>query len=262
MSGESGGIISGSVQCATAITSNETECTHQRKIDDEHTADEICIDCGLVLGRIFTSTSSPHEVLKKAIDGEIYKFIEDVCHNGCYSLNIIDFAFKKFKKLKEKLKNIKKKINNRTLAAFAIYEVMEKLEIPRTFEEIGAITGIPVRKIWDVSSLSIKTSTKEENANQKPSDPIDYVERYCTILNIDYWERKIIRNIVGNMFGFGSYKPSSLVAAVIRLYCIEKGKKLPLKTIADVCGICPANVHRIMRQLDSKYRKKITLLYS
>lgn len=261
MSREPPSFISGRLQCSTSITSNEEKCAHRNKIDDEATADEICYDCGLVLGRILTSSWSENEVFHKREESDVFNFIQDVCHNGHFSSDIADRAYSTYKKTKKKIKTRKIKVTNRAMAAFAIYKVMEKLDIPRTFDEIEAITGVPQNKIWKVASLSLELSTKEETSTEKPSHPTNYVERYCSALNIDYYECKIIKIIVGNMFGFGSYKPSSLVAAVIRLYSLEKKKPLSLKQIAEVCGISSANVHRIIRQLDPKYRNKISLLY-
>jgi transcription initiation factor TFIIIB Brf1 subunit/transcription initiation factor TFIIB len=140
------------------------------------------------------------------------------------------------------------------MASYALYETLSRNQISRTVQEIEFFTNCKSSKLWAVeSALNIK-----ETLNH----PLDYVERFCRLLDFKYHDIKIINGIVGNMFGWGGVRPQCVVAVVIFLYCKETKNKLSLVKICEICDVSSTNIYAIIRRMKAQYREKVTLLYT
>ena len=233
----------------------EKTCTHQDVYDDHHTAESVCIQCGLVLEKLYTADGNepPDYFPEERNERKIFDFIKDICANAFFPKNIVLHAFNIFKKMKKEVKG--KKFSDEAIAAFSIYNALHELETPRTPEEIEMFSGVAIGKIFEIAGY-LNTTTIS-------NDPTRYVDRYCNQLDLEYYDSNIIRVIVGNMYGMGNVKSNSLIATVIRLYCVEKQrKKIKLINICKVCRVSPASVHRIISLMDKKYVQNVTLLYA
>jgi transcription initiation factor TFIIIB Brf1 subunit/transcription initiation factor TFIIB len=228
------------------------ECQHSKTIDNDREGECVCLDCGLVLERLYMSNDNRQSLDCETSLLSIYNFISNVCANGCISENMVLHSFNTLKKVK---KQLEKKFKDEVIAAYAIYETLNIFGIPRCASEIHFFSGVSIKQIWKVERCLIITKSL--------NDPTQYVDRYCSELDgLVYFDNNIIKGIVGNMYGMGGVKSNCLVAVVIYLYCKEKERKISLKKICKICKISTTSVHRVIRNIDVKYVKQITLLYS
>jgi len=184
-----------------------------------------------------------------------YLFLKDICANGFMPNYLVSYAFSYFKKLRNDAAIKRRKFKDDAVAAFALYETMSRHEIPRTVNEIEYVTGVPSNQLFSIEGCLHFSDTL--------NNPQDFVERYCSQLaNITYFDIKIIKGIVGNMYGMGDVRPNTIVAAIIYLYCKEVDLKQSIKTICEVCGVSSYNVYKIVRNLRSDFSHQISLLYT
>jgi transcription initiation factor TFIIIB Brf1 subunit/transcription initiation factor TFIIB len=232
---------------------SEHVCYHSNTVDDERDGTNVCTDCGLVLDTLLFPTSTANPRTNEGDENyKIKYFIKDVCANAHIPESICNYSYFFYKKIRKD--EVLKKIKNNQLAAFAIYNTLHRFEVPRSLEEISHYTGENIKRVLTIEA----EATLTENRN----DPTHFVDRFCSLLQLEYFDSNIIKSIVGNMYGMGNVKTSCLIATCIHLFCREKKRKIMLKTICAVCSVSPTSVHRIMKCLDKKYVKQITLLCS
>lgn len=235
-------------------------CDHIEVFDDHHQGESICTHCGLVLDKLYVGEvggwggeEESKYLHKRTKNEKMLDFIKDICANALLPNNIVTPAYNTCRKTKREFGQ--KKFSDEALAAFSVYNTLHELETPRTPDEIERFSGVSVGKMFEIAG--------HLNTVKISNDPTRYVDQYCSQLDLEYYDTNIIRVIVGNMFGMGNVRSNSLIATVIRLYCVEKQrKKVKLYQICRVCRVSPASVHRIISLLDEKYVKKITLLYT
>jgi transcription initiation factor TFIIIB Brf1 subunit/transcription initiation factor TFIIB len=215
----------------------------------------VCTDCGLVLDQLYLpSYISPSDIYCAEQD-KIFIFLKDVCGNAFIANNIIYYSYNYYTKLKKDPSVIEKKFKDSIVASYALYETLCRHGNAFTAKEIAYFTGTPCNYLWKVENCLHVTETL--------NNPQDFVDRYCAMLTIDFYTSKIIKGIVGNMYGLGDIRPACVVAAVIYLYCCkEKNMQLTMKEICEVCDVSSGNIFKICKRLFPTYRNKISLLYT
>lgn len=215
----------------------EDACPHRSTVDD---GECVCTDCGLVLSQIYLpSFSHPSTSLEKSND--MREFIRDVGENACIPGNVLLYAENYYDKIKPLLAP---SFGKKTVAAYALYESLNKFEVPRMAEEIEYYTGVEMKRIWQVESKL----TPEQPMNE----PSNYAHRYCTLLDFSYSEQLIVKEaveFVQRELQIGNFRGNCLVAVFIYLHCKESRKKMTLKKICETCSISATSVHRVLRQL-------------
>jgi transcription initiation factor TFIIIB Brf1 subunit/transcription initiation factor TFIIB len=183
-----------------------------------------------------------------------FNFLLDVAAHAEIQKCFVQQTFSYFNKIKRKLEKRTPKFPDRVLASYALYETLSRNGVSRSVQEIEFFTSCNLTKLWAVeSALNLKDTL---------CHPLDYVERFCTQLSIKFHEMKVIRGIVGNMFGLGGIRPQCVVAVVIYLYCREIKRKMSLATICAVCDVSSTNIYAIIRKMKKTYAGKISLLYT
>jgi transcription initiation factor TFIIIB Brf1 subunit/transcription initiation factor TFIIB len=242
---------------------SQQPCLHQQTIIDDREGDSVCLLCGLVLEVVYQQewrwdrggggggeAYSPYE---NASD-PTFNFLLDVAAHAEIQKCIVQQTFSYFKKIKIKLEQRTPKFPDRVLASYALYETLSRNNVSRSVQEIEFFTNCNLAKLWAVeSALNLKDTL---------CHPLDYVERFCSQLSIKFTEMKVIKGIVGNMFGLGGIRPQCVVAVVIYLYCREIKHKLALAKICEVCDVSSTNIYAIIRKMKSMYTGKISLLYT
>jgi transcription initiation factor TFIIIB Brf1 subunit/transcription initiation factor TFIIB len=235
-------------------------CPHSTTIDDDKEGTCVCTQCGLVLEQLYM-LNCEHLGDGRSIEENIYFdvyniyiFLKDACENASISYNMISYSISYFKLLKKDETIKEKKFSDVAIASYALYETLCRHHIPRTAQEIEYFTNIPCSIFWKIEACLEFTETLH--------NPQDYVERYCALLNMTYYETRMIRGIVGNLYGMGDIKPSCLIACVIYLYCKEIGKKMTRKNICEVCFVSTGNITKLTKKLRIDFVQQISLLYS
>jgi transcription initiation factor TFIIIB Brf1 subunit/transcription initiation factor TFIIB len=226
-------------------------CSHQNTIDNVRDGEQTCLDCGTVVDQLYGGETHYQQSGDEMKEDEIHFFIKDVCFNACLPSNIIPHTEKYYLKLCEQLGT--SSFKRKTLAAFALYETLNRFEIPRMVEEIEYYTGIKMKDIWRVEANIVTKDTL--------SDPKHYVQRYCSLLQFSYSDTKHIESFVTTMeteLKLGNVRCNCLVAVVIYLFCKEAKKKVSLKRICETCSISATSVHRVIRMLKMDCRSDIS----
>jgi len=214
-------------------------CSHSNTVDNYSDGDQVCTDCGLVLEQLYTNAAFPISEKKPMINN----FIADVCMNACIAQSVSDYAISYFETLKKILGS---KYKDEAIAAYAIYEALNRQEVPRTAQEIEHFTGVKLKKLFKIEASLSLPDTLNEN-------PSDYVTRYCALLALDYSAQTVIQTMVKELQDtLGNLKCNCLVAVIIHLYCRYHDKKISLKSICNICCISATSVHRVVRKLKSR----------
>jgi transcription initiation factor TFIIIB Brf1 subunit/transcription initiation factor TFIIB len=231
-------------------------CPHTETIDDDQQGECICLQCGLVLEPVYqTQVNETRHFNDPENDmREIDEFLKDVGEHAGIPLSIINYTEWYFQKIKKQLL-AKKKFKDKDIASYALYETLCRHKIPRTVQEIIYFTSTTAKQMFAIES--------ELNIKETLNHPLDYCDRFCSLLGIDFWDGKIIKGIVFNMFGLGNVRPQSVVALVVYLYCKEKKLEITLTDICEVCSVSASNIYKLVREnVREPYRSQITLLYT
>ena len=229
-------------------------CPHSKTIDDDREGQCVCLQCGKVLDQIFQAQSNEgvpfHDEENNA---NINSFLLDVGAHAEIPLSILKYAECYFQVIKKQLQE-KKKFKDKELASYALYETLHRHKIPRPMPEITYFCDVnPVKLFAIETALNIKETL---------CHPLEYSDRFCTLLGLSFWDSKIIKGIVFNMFGFGNVRPQSVVAVVVYLYCKEKEINIPLSQICETCSVSSTNIYKLARKVGEPYNSKITLMYT
>ena len=120
---------------------SEDACPHSSSVDNYSDGDCVCTDCGLVLSQIYLPSVSHLPARGKKIN-EMQEFIRDVGENACMPSNVLTYAGNYYEKIQS---NLVPRFGKKTVAAYALYESLNKFEIPRMAEEIQYYTGVKVK---------------------------------------------------------------------------------------------------------------------
>jgi transcription initiation factor TFIIIB Brf1 subunit/transcription initiation factor TFIIB len=212
----------------------------------------VCTGCGLVLERLYKQSDVATAGKLNDEHAKIISFLKDICSNACMPEAVTIWTMNYYYQLlKEKaLKNFKKI----ELASYALYEILSRNKIPRTAKEIEYFTGTQIQILWKIENCLHFSETL--------NNPQDFVDRYCSLLNIPFYNIRIIKGIVGNMYGMGDIRPNCVVAAVIYLYYKEINEKMSMQTVCEVCCVSTGNMYKIIRNLRKDFVEKISLFYS
>lgn len=235
-------------------------CSHSNTIDDEIDGSCVCIECGLVLEQLyfhsykFKEKDVCTEESELNADSKILVFLKDICENAFVVESFVHYSFSYFLQLKKDPAILAKKFKSEEVASYALYETLSRHNVPHTAKEIEHFTGTSCKLLWAIENCLHVTETL--------NNPQDFAERYCTLLNLDWYNMKMIKGISGNMFGLGDIRPSCVIAAVIFLYCKENNIAMTMKKVCEVCDVSTGNMYKIIKRLPKKYVTNISLLYS
>lgn len=184
------------------------------------------------------------------MDKEIRDFMRNIGENACMASGIITFAESHYEKIRGQLLP---KYRSKAVAAYAIYEALNRFEAPRMAEEIQYYSGVDIKDIWQIESALIFEKTL--------SDPLNYVHRFCQLLNLTFSMEADVKRKLGDMLThlpIGNLHCNCLVAVVLYLLCKKTKLKLTLRKICDACKISATSVHRVIRNLKEQHFNEIT----
>jgi transcription initiation factor TFIIIB Brf1 subunit/transcription initiation factor TFIIB len=231
---------------------SSNQCPHKETIEDDREGYEVCTQCGLVLQQLFGNVS---RLIEEEKNVSVYNFLLDTCANAHIPSFIVDYANSYFNKICAVVKKDKRRKNtDLAIAAYCLYESLSRHQIPRTAQEIEQYTNIETSTLWAIeSALNIKYTLDH---------PLDFVDRFCALLELPFYHAKIIKGIVGNMFGLGNIRPQCVVGVVIFLYCKEQKIRLSIKNISETCGVSSTNIYKIVKNIKKPFADNISLLYT
>lgn len=245
---------------------NGSSCTHSETVDDDHTGECVCTQCGLVLGPVYQDELPKHDVedswcFQNFQNGSrsesVRDILQDLCSHAEIPRCIMEYAENYFKQIKTKISKNKtgKKFRDKDLVCYALQETLGRHEINHIADELPYFAGVKLSIQFQIeSALGITTSL---------CNPLDYCERFCNLLEMSYLEMKIIRGILFHLqVMLSSHRPQSVVALAIYLYCLEtKNQSLSLLKICEICRVSSKNIEKLKTNLGEPYISNISILY-
>ena len=224
-------------------------CQHNNLFFDFSTADEICLDCGVItMERIPDETSTAIHAVGLREDSKpekdpIIGVLQDVGSNANLADSIRATAIDNYQCLKEKRDY--KYTPRKNLGAYALYCAFHDHCVPRTMEEVTALTGVPCSKLWRLESRNISSLRQCTAAEIFP--------RYAHHFQLKFHEQQKLTQVLNSMKEerkLQSKSTKSLCAAVILKYLKDKNRyKIMHKRFYSVFGLYPYQIMHIMKEI-------------
>jgi len=197
------------------MANESNTCKHLNVVIDEHEGIYICTDCAYVISNYF--------IHDRIINTEFQTQEENKDTLEILArLNLPD-SFKDF------ISNQNESLVNN---ASNIYIKTNEINSVVTLKEMSSITGIKPQKL-------AKNMTNVINKEL-------LLEKYCTILDIDFKSSTVIKENYLSKEITG-HNPLTVVASAIYIYSKKENKKLSMKKISDVFGISPISIQRYLK---------------
>ena len=234
-------------------------CQHDEKfiIQDEVNGDEICSQCGLVLGRIlgevrpsrlnetdiYTGSCEPSNAWQT--------LIVDLCHtlhlDGQYTIQKAMHLTEIFKQQLEE-KGIH--ITMHHLAAYSICHILLDNASSFTLSDVARLTDISTRKLWHLEKLL--RHDDDVAAAAAIERPEHYVQNFSFYLDIPRKDATHISKALqmcGENLPAGS-RPKNVAAATMLLYGMEHDSaRLTLDRISQMTHVSQGSILRLSRKL-------------
>ncbi len=137
------------------------------------------------------------------------------------------------------------------VVAASIYAACRMLDIPRTLDEIAAVTRVKKREIGRVYRIMARTL----KLNILPSKPEDYIDRFCAKLKLSGEVKKKAYEIIKEaerqhiLSGRG---PTGVAAAAIYIASILADERRTQREVAEVAGVTEVTIRNRYKELVDK----------
>lgn len=199
-------------------------CLNYYEIEDSHTSDLICSNCGLILDKIYTNYDFVFEK-KFPLQEEISEILERL--NLPNSL-AYDIAFECEKD---------EKLSKEEYLMFKVYEILNKKKIPISLKEVANVSNFSSKEI----------SRKQENQTISISI-FDYLEKFGNILKINYSDIKKIQEY-SKKISISGHSPLTITATLIYKYSKENKIDLSIDRIANVLNVSKISIQRYYKKI-------------
>ena len=210
-------------------------CQNITFFDDYCEGNVVCYSCGLVTSPLFLNqiNSVSHVNQETNILSDIQHLLDKIHVPICYGNQIESYYCKNFT------------TKSKTSLVFAIYKVLNDLEIPISMKEIS-----------NVSSVDKKCLNRVQHENQFINfDSNAIVEKYCVMLGLNFKTITLIKNKI-NSLPISGHNPNSILASVIYQICKEQKIKISIKHIAEITSVSCISIQRY-----NTFYKKIKNVY-
>jgi transcription initiation factor TFIIIB Brf1 subunit/transcription initiation factor TFIIB len=219
------------------MDSKSCECSHINQITDTTVGDHICIDCGLVIDRVFICSNKEKNSGNFAIDDDDFlaELLEKL-HLPKYVAAYVNTELSGIGKANARFTHLS--------VARCLYRASAKLSLPITARDICAVSGFSSKKILEESNTRIQG----QNSSIICISIDDILEKLCGRLCIGYKDFTLIKRSV--KVRYSGFNPATVATAYIYLYCKKKLKSIKLKDICVISGISCMSVHRFIKKND------------
>jgi len=199
-------------------------CKHLSQIEDHHEGTIVCISCGLVLSSLFLeqveSVTQISEKENKYLT-EIQNLLDKIHVPICYGYQIESYLCKNFT------------IKSRQALVFSIYNVLNKLDIPISLQEVSNAMSIKKKLLNRVKC----------DYNCVTLDSINQVDKYGGMLGLPYNTVALIKRKLSSVPVSG-HNPNSVIASLIYQVCKKSKLKLSLKRVSEITSISCISIQR------------------
>ncbi|MBS3816883.1 MAG: transcription initiation factor IIB [Candidatus Thermoplasmatota archaeon] len=148
-------------------------------------------------------------------------------------------------------KNLIRGRSIKSVVAASLYAACRKASVPRTLDEIAEPTSSGRKDI----GRTYRFLSRELTLKLKPTKPQDYLDRFCSELDLSGKVRKIARNIIDQaeeqelISGKG---PTGLAAAALYIASINGGERRTQREVADVAAVTEVTIRNRYKELVDK----------
>lgn len=146
--------------------------------------------------------------------------------------------------------------NRDSIIAACVYFACKDEKVPRSSKEIATIFDIELhdmtkgikyfRDIWRLANK------RKENIHMESSNPIDYIERYCSDLYVDQYVKHIAEYVaIKSMFHnyVEDNTTPSIAAGSIYIACYVTDQNILKKSVADACKTSEVTISKCFKKL-------------
>jgi transcription initiation factor TFIIB len=146
--------------------------------------------------------------------------------------------------------------NRDSIIAACVYFACKDEKVPRSSKEIASIFQIELhdmtkgiknfRDIWRLAN------NRNENIHMESSNPIDYIERYCSELHVDEYVRHIAEYVAIKSMFFNYVEDNttpSIAAGSIYIGCHVTGQNIIKKSVAEACKTSEVTISKCFKKL-------------
>ena len=137
------------------------------------------------------------------------------------------------------------------VVAASIYAACRMLDIPRTLDEISAVTRVKKREIGRVYRIMARTL----KLNIFPSKPSDYIDRFCAKLKLSGEVKKKAYEIIRmaeEQHILSGRGPTGVAAAAIYIASIMCDERRTQREVAEVAGVTEVTIRNRYKELVEK----------
>ena len=199
-------------------------------IDDFKTGDMICRDCGLVVGDRVVNFE--YSITTYPPTFPIIFLVEELAMKVHAPEWVGQAGQEMFDELGGK---------SDALAAACLFAACRRAGVPRTFQEIQAVSGVSQREISQAFKR-VQARFDTGRANQQPKL---YVNRFCALLQLPFRVVKTAEMLSDEVYMKISNAPASIAAACIRM----ASDNVKLDDLARVSGVFPASIAKTIKEI-------------
>ena len=144
------------------------------------------------------------------------------------------------------------------LVAAATYAACRISGVPRTLEELQAVTGVRKKQIGKAYGALLRVL----QLRVPTSRPVDYLARFCSELGLSQAvlaEAVQILKEIEKIDRSLSLSPIGTAAAAIYLASLKCGERRPQKAIAKVAGVSEVTLRNRFQYMDAGFMRQLTL---
>lgn len=210
------------------------DCPHNLVITDVINGYIVCHNCGLVLSDNVYS----EEYYKRNNNVDNFKFKNDKndINEIISRLNLPD---KYADLVLNEATKIDKIINQKNINDF-LYQTLNNEEC-----------SVSIKEIENVSEKKKIKKRKKKNAIDTNKNIVIFkiegcLEKYCTLLGLNFKEYTVIKEKINNIEVSG-HNPLTVIGSVIYKYCKENRKKISMKQISQILNINAISIQRYIK---------------
>ena len=144
------------------------------------------------------------------------------------------------------------------VVAASIYAACRQCGVPRTLDEVAENTSSDRREI----GRTYRFMTRELNLKLMPTNPQDYLQRFCSELNLDgpvqNKSAEILRDATERELTSGK-GPTGVAAAAIYISSILCNERRTQREVADVAGVTEVTIRNRYKELTDELGIKVAV---
>jgi len=144
------------------------------------------------------------------------------------------------------------------VSAAALYVACRECNVPRTLDEIGAVSRVDRKEI----GRTYRFISRELGLKLQPTSPIDYVPRFCSSLSMTgEAQSKAIEILTqaGDKELTGGRGPTGVSAAAIYIASVICGERKTQREVAEVAGVTEVTIRNRYKELAEELNIDIIL---